>query len=94
MPKIGSNNPSPTLKCKSTRADNRQWPALDGEWVVALSADPLHFIWAMIGSTGYVGKRDVVAASIGGQVIAAERVVDAARRERNEEIFLKYWRQH
>jgi hypothetical protein len=76
------------------RADNRQWRALDGERVVALSADPLHFISAMISSTGYVGERDVVAASIGGQMIATERVVDAARRERNEEIFLKYWRQH
>ena len=50
------------------RADNRQWRALDGERVVALSADPLHFISAMIGSTGYLGGRDVVAASIGGQV--------------------------
>jgi len=74
--------------------DRGAWIAKDGDRIVTTSYDPLHTIAeAMIGG-GCATPQDVLFASIGGEVVAVETVIDAARREKNTDVFARYWSAH
>ena len=77
-----------------SEAERGAWIARDGDRIVTTSRDPLHVIAeAMIGG-GCVTPQDVLFASIGGEVVAVELVIDAARREKNADVFARYWSAH
>ena len=72
-------------------AEHGAWVAKDGDRVVVTSRDPLHTIAEAMMGGGCVTREDCIFASIGGEIVMAERVIDAARREKNTEALAAYW---